>query len=248
MSSTNAPVLTLFDDGSEKKLFEFLGGQSNSGSVTKTSYGIILSEKLNKILLIKKSEDDSSGLSEFLFYLNKKSKEFIYNLENNCFRPVAIPLDMNFCVDEVSTVRALEFGINTDLINAYKNRAGNTDPFNLLVFQPLSKLFGSGRNVKVSMEFSEDGDADALQLFKDVYGSFEQIQGENIEKMFTQLKLLYEKSDGIQPPEVNFKRNKIVEYIPSQDEVSEDAHILEAFIYASQKINDLNSIQSSGAP
>lgn len=235
MSKIEHKDLSIFSAGQEEKVFDYLTRQDHSGRFCKTFFGIFISERLNKIYLIKQSDEGTMGFEDFIEYLKAKSTTFKDHIDSeNTFRLNPVQIEDSFNVEKVETVRKLDMGINGDLIAAYRERSGENDPFSNAVIVPLTRLLGIGRNLKLSLEFSEDGDPEAKRIFDEVYGSFSNIQGEDIERIFTKFKVYYEKLGGVVADE-DFKRNKSYTYsaptdIPNQNDV------LNAFIWFSNQL------------
>jgi hypothetical protein len=210
--------IILFEEGNEEKLWTALDRGDNAGELSKTAIGIIASEKLHKIFAIKQSTKATSGYSELLYYLHKKSITFSnFAAENISFKMIPFFSEESFDQNNVGSLKSLEIGINSDLIDDYKIRIGGQDAFYSLLISKLPKIFGTGRTAKFELSFSEEGDESAKELFNDLYGSFVSVQDEEIEKMFTTFKILYENISG-QEVKVNFKRDKIYSYIPHTED------------------------------
>lgn len=203
--------ITLFSEGKEQEIWEYLEGD-NSGELFKTVFGIIISERLHRIFIIKQSSNSTVGYGELLYYLAKKSSTYTGLASHNLiFKLSPIFSSDSFNPDDIESISSLEVGVNTDLIDEYSIRSGKQDAFYSIVIAPLSKLFGKGRTTKFSIEFAEEGNREAKELFNQIYSSFSSIQDEEIERIFTNFKIVYENTSGVKL-DVNFKRNNVYSY------------------------------------
>lgn len=225
----------IFEEGAEKNMWSYTG--DNAGLLSKTAFGIIVSDKLEKVIIIKKSDNDSIGLSALLSYLSAKSHHYRTLNSSHTIRPYPFVKDKNFNPEDISSLFGLDISINADLIGEYRQKTGQND----LLFNILQKFFPklsrSGRKMGFNMEFSEEGDKEAIDIFNNIYSSFLLIQGEEVEKMFNRFKINYENTEG-QSDTINFKRNKIYKYEPETDK-SDFEHIFDAFVWLCDELNKL---------
>ncbi len=225
----------VFEEGAEKNMWSYTG--DNAGLLSKTAFGIIVSDKLEKVIIIKKSDNNSVGLSALLSYLFAKSHHYRTLNSSHTIRPYPFVKDKNFNPEDMSSLFKLEISINADLVSEYRQKTGQND----LLFNILQKFFPklsrSGRKMGFNMEFTEEGDKEAIDIFNDIYSSFLLIQGEEVEKMFNRFKINYENTEG-QSDTINFKRNKIYRYEPEIDK-SDFEHIFDAFVWLCDELNKL---------
>ena len=227
----------IFKDGSEKKIWDYTG--DNAGILYKTPFGIIISDKLEKIIIIKKSDMDFSiGLSALLNgYLPKKSSHYRTLNSENTIRVKPFVKDRDFNQNEIVSLFGLDISINAGLVKEYREKTGKND----LLYNVLNKMFSkssrSEKKLGFNIEFSEDGDTEAIEIFNDIYSSFLLIQGEEIEKIFNRFKIDYENNTG-QTASMNFKRHEIYKY-ESETEKQDFEHIFDAFTWLKNELNKL---------
>lgn len=210
--------INLFMEGRTRQLWEYIKGE-DTGRLSLTAFGIVVSEHLQKIFIIKQSGGfENIGYGELLYYLNEKSQKYRQNRNiNNSFNLVPVFSAEGFDAEEVASIISLDVGVNSDLINEYRTRSGAQDAFFSIILSPFSKLFGTGRTTKFGLVCSEEGDPEAVELFKNLYSSFSSIEGEELEKIFTTFKLIYESTSGNECS-INFKRDRTYCYKPDSSE------------------------------
>ena len=207
----------------------------------KTSFGIIISDKLQKIIIIKKSDTDFSiGLSALLYnYLPEKSIYYKTLSSTHTIRAYPFIKDKEFNPDEIASLFGLEISINADLVKEYRQKTGQNDLLYNILLKIFPKLSRSGRKLGFNIEFSEEGDKEAIDIFNNIFSSFQLIQGEEVEKMFNRFKIDYENIDG-QKTSINFKRNEIYRYEPETDK-RDFEHTFDAFKWLCEELNKRES-------
>ncbi|HIH20918.1 TPA: hypothetical protein HA244_06660 [Candidatus Micrarchaeota archaeon] len=227
--------ISLFNEGKEQQLFNYLQEKNEDmGRLSKTAMAIIVSEKQHKIFIIKHSGLENIGFGEMLYYFEEKSATFKHHMVNNTFKLLPLISGRSFNERDIESILGLEIGINSDLIGAYRQRRGSQDAF-FTVFNPISRVFGTGRTATFSINFANENDEEARDLFTSIYGSFVSIQGEEIEKMFTKFKLYYENFSE-QKIKINFTTKKFYSYPP--EPLDDDfTSAFKAFVWVTEKLN-----------
>lgn len=235
MGLINHKDAVVFQEGTEKNIWDYTG--DNAGLLYKTPFGIIISDKLQKVIIIKKSETDFSiGLSALLYnYLPEKSSYYKNLSSTHTIRAYPFIKDKDFNADEIVSLFGLDISINADLVKDYRQKTGKNDLLYNILAKIFPKLSRSGRKLGFNIEFSEEGDREAIDIFNNIYASFQLIQGEEVEKIFNRFKIDYEKNDG-QKASINFKRNEIYRYEPELEK-KDFEHIFDAFRWLCEELN-----------
>lgn len=234
--------IDIFKEGKTRKLFSYIQGD-HSGPISKTAFGIFISERLKRIFLIKqaKVEGNNLGLMDLYHYLEQKSGTYKSLSRSHILKFLPLMQDSEFDSEDVASVNELEIGINSDLISQYRRKMGSSDAFWNIVLEPLrDKIFGTGRDVNFSISFSEEGDEEAKQLFQEIYSSFTTAQGEEIERLFTNFKLAYESVSSTDEVTINFKRSRSYRYEPSSD-LSPFNNLLNSFVWVKDQLSSTNA-------
>ena len=206
--------ITLFEEGQETELWGNLN-DSKSGRLCKTSFGIIVSNQLKKILVIKLSHIETVTCGILEHYFEKKSITYQQESTKKTIKIIPIKEENDFTTDDVDSVSHLEIGIDGELIQEYERKAGETDAFFTLILAPLRNLLSGGRTSKLFLDFKEEGDDEAIRLFNELYSSYETICGEELDRIFTHFKVHYESRQIGGEKKVNFKTRKRFAYEPS---------------------------------
>lgn len=226
--------INIFDEGKIQNIWRYFKGK-DSGRLSSTAFGIIVSNKLEKIFIIKQSDLETATFAPLINYMEKKSANYIQNDSiGNSFKLIPIIEGNEFDINHVESVASLTLGVNSDFIDDYKARVGRTDAFYNLVLSKIPAFFSKGRKSHFEINFSEEGDEEAKEIFKNLYSSFASIQGDEMERIFTEFKALYD--DTLRGKiEINFKRDKTYTYQPSSSS-GIFADIIDAFMWFSQKL------------
>ncbi len=228
--------IEIFNNGTTSTLFSYIQN-ANAGMLHKTTFGVIVSERLQKMFLIKQSFAETINANYFLYYLIKKSISYQANEVDNTFKFIPLIKGRDFDINDVASIYELDIGINSDLINEYRTKTGETDAFyNLVLSRLAGAILGTGRQVKFSISFQEEGDIEAKQLFSELYNSFTAVYGEEIEKLFTNFKIVYESLNSNGMITINFKRDLKYIYEP-ENQTDSFNKILEGFVWLTSQIN-----------
>jgi len=231
--------LKIFEDGSETEIWNYLRHSENAGLLYKTKFGLFVSDEMERIFLVKESGHNKSGLAALLHHLNAKSHAFrTLILSDNMFKITSIPKDKDFNPSDIASIKSLVVGVNNDLIEEYRRVSGRTSAFSSLLLGA-ARLFRSGRKVEFAINVGEEGDSDAIALFNDLLGSFSDIEGEDLEKIFSKFKILYKSMNLNKDVEVNFKRELVYKY-EVETLGSNFSDFLDAFIWIKGELNGSN--------
>lgn len=228
--------LSIFEEGDEKHLWSYTQHKKHSGLLYKTEFGIFVSDELEKIFLIKEFGDNYVAPIAFLYYLEKKSRTYRTLRLQNSFKILPITKDRDFDINDIANLLSLEFSIRGDLLREYRRRFGRTSAFSNLL--SIRRIFKAERKVNISINFTERGSEDALNLFNDLFSSFSALQGEEIEKIFSHFKIIYESTSQNRDVPVNFKRENLQKYEIENKEEEDFTDLLDAFNWIKGEINN----------
>ena len=229
---------TLLKEGVKDKLWKAIP-ETNAGILYETPFGIVVSDKLQKVVIIKKSVSDFStlGLPELIAYLSEKSYTYrtLDSGSENKIKITPFVKDKEFDSEDIASIFEIDLAIAPELVKEYRKKAGKNDLF-FNLSKSLQKWFGNGESLGLSVRFSEEGDEDAISVFKELYASFIEIQGEEIERIFNRFKIEYEKKSGGKGF-INFKINKAYRYEDVNENKPDFENIFDAFLGLRKELN-----------
>jgi hypothetical protein len=197
----------LFNEGNVDRIFNHTE-DSNSGILRRTLFGIYVSDRHQKIFIIKQAGYGTIGIKAFEDYLKEKSntRRQFDNSHSFSFKP--LPSRREFSQQDVDIIKGLTLQVDNRALEDFRTRSGRRDAFISSLLNIMPSGLGSGKKIEIKVKFDTEGNQDAIDLFNQLYGSYESETAEIITQLIDKFIIDYDSRRYGNDSKYNFRRQE----------------------------------------